>query len=237
VPVGHFAVANFPSLFGRLKLRWVTDWSTIASLATAGGTLVLAVATFASIRSANRSARISERAARTAEQSLLAGQRPLLVASRLQDPQQKVQYPEGLWLTVDGGTAALEPTGEVVYLAVSIRNAGTGLAVLHGWHVCVGLQRERSHPPLEEFTNQNLDIFVAPGDNGLWLGALRDPAADIFQAVTDAIKAGEALVIDLLYGDFEGGQRVVTQFSLRHANERWLAQATRHYNVDRPDPR
>lgn len=63
----------------------MTDWSTIASLATAGGTLVLAVATFASIRSANRSVRTSERSARIAEQSLLAGQRPLLVNSRLQE--------------------------------------------------------------------------------------------------------------------------------------------------------
>jgi hypothetical protein len=92
----------------------VTDWSTIASLATAGGTLVLAVATFAAIRSANRSARISERAARTAERSLLAGQRPLLVNSRLQDPAQKIQYPEGLMLTVDGGTAEVEVTEDVV---------------------------------------------------------------------------------------------------------------------------
>jgi hypothetical protein len=215
----------------------VTDWSTIASLATAGGTLVLAVATFASIRSANRSARISERSARTAERSLLAGQRPLLVSSRLQDSAQKIQYPEGIWLTVEGGTAALEVADDVVYLAVSIRNVGTGLAVVHGWHVLVGLQTERSHPPVEEFTTQNLDIYVAPGDNGLWLAALRDPAAGIFQAVADAVKASEPLVVSLLYGDFEGGQRVITQFSLRHAGERWLAQATRHFNVDRPDPR
>jgi hypothetical protein len=215
----------------------VTDWSTIASLATAGGTLVLAAATFASIRSANRSARVSELAARTAERSLLGSQRPLLVASRLQDPQQKIQYPEGTWLTVDGGTAGLEATDDVVYLAVSVRNVGTGLAVLHGWYVLVGLQTERAHPPVEEFTTQNLDIYVAPGDNGLWLGALRDPAADVFHAVTDAVKAGETLVINLLYGDFEGGQRVITQFSLRHASERYLAQATRHFNVDRPDPR
>jgi hypothetical protein len=215
----------------------VTDWSTIASLATAGGTLVLAVATFAAIRSANRSTRVSERAARTAEQSLLAGQRPLLVNSRLQDPTQKIQYLEGVWLTVDGGTAALEVADDVVYLAVSIRNVGTGLAVLHGWHVRVGLQTERSHPPLEEFTAQNLDIYVAAGDNGLWLGALRDPAADIFQPVADAVKADQPLVISLLYGDFEGGQRVITQFSLRPASGRWLAQATRHFNVDRPDPR
>jgi hypothetical protein len=215
----------------------VTDWSTIASLATAGGTLVLAVATFASIRSANRSARVSERSARTAERSLLAGQRPLLMNSRQGDPTQKVQYPEGIWLEVDGGAAALVVRDDAVYLAVSIRNVGSGLAVLHGWHVLVGLQTERAHPPLEEFTAQNLDIYVAPGDNGLWLSALRDPAADIFLAVAEAIKTGGSLVISLLYGDFEGGQRVITQFSLRHANEHWLAQATRHFNVDRPDPR
>jgi hypothetical protein len=171
----------------------VTDWSTIASLATAAGTLVLAVATFAAIRSANRSARISERAARTAD--------------------------------------------DVIYLAVSVRNVGNGVAVLHGWHITVGLLLERSHPPVEDFTMQNLDIYVAPGDIGLWLGALREPAADTFTAVADAFKAGEPLVISLLYGDFEGGQRVITQLTLRHGAERCLAQATRHFNVDRPDPR
>jgi hypothetical protein len=220
----------------------VTDWSTIASLLTAGGTLVLAVATFASIRSANRSARISEQSARTAERSLLRGQRPLLVNSRLQDPEQKTQYREGIWLRVGGGSAALELTNEVVYMALSIRNVGTGLAVMHGWHVGVGLQSERAHPPLEDFTAQQLDIYVAPGDDGLWLGALRDPRAGIFQAVTDAVKTGEPLAFYLLYGDFEGGQRVITQFAVRKAGERdesgdrWLAQAARHFNVDRPDP-
>jgi hypothetical protein len=35
------------------------DWATIASLATAGGTLVLAVSTFASVKSANRRARLA----------------------------------------------------------------------------------------------------------------------------------------------------------------------------------
>ena len=38
----------------------MTDWATISSLATAGGTLVLAVATFASVRSSNRTARLAE---------------------------------------------------------------------------------------------------------------------------------------------------------------------------------
>ena len=38
------------------------DWSTVATFATAFGTLVLAVATFAAVRSANRAARVSEAA-------------------------------------------------------------------------------------------------------------------------------------------------------------------------------
>jgi hypothetical protein len=50
----------------------MADWVTISSLATAGGTLVLALATFSSVRSANRSARVAER-------SLLAGLRPILI--------------------------------------------------------------------------------------------------------------------------------------------------------------
>src|ERR1700692_4305776 len=60
----------------------MADWVTISALATAGGTLVLAVATFSSVRSANR-------AARAAERSLLAGLRPVLLASRLQDAPHK----------------------------------------------------------------------------------------------------------------------------------------------------
>ena len=50
----------------------MADWATISALATAGGTLVLAVATFASVRSGNRAARLAER-------SLELGLRPLLM--------------------------------------------------------------------------------------------------------------------------------------------------------------
>ena len=49
----------------------MTDW---AAWGTAAGTLVLAGATFAAVRSGSRSARIAER-------TLLVGMRPLLVTS------------------------------------------------------------------------------------------------------------------------------------------------------------
>ena len=61
----------------------MADWATISALATAGGTLALAGATYGSVRSSNRSARI-------AEQALQEQRRPLLVHARLDDPVQKV---------------------------------------------------------------------------------------------------------------------------------------------------
>ena len=221
-----------------------TEWATVASLATAVGTLVLAVATFASVRSANysaraadRAARIAERSARIAERSLMASQRPLLMSSRLQDPEQKIQFVEGKFLKVAGGAATLEFDDGVVYMVISVRNVGTGLAVMHGWHVEVSGQPQPTHPPLEDFTTQTRDIYVAPGDIGFWQGALRDPAAAQFKAVAAAVEGGDPMMLSILYGDWEGGQRVISQFTLRHANDRWLTSTGRHFNVDRPDPR
>ena len=74
----------------------MADWVTISALASAGGTLVLAGVTVASVRSANRAARV-------AEQTLLAGQRPLLVPSRADDPAVKVGFQDDVWFLVPGG--------------------------------------------------------------------------------------------------------------------------------------
>src|SRR5581483_1105549 len=105
------------------------DWVTVSSLATAGGTLVLAVATFASVRSANRAARV-------AELSVMANLRPLLVQGRLDDVSQKIGFAqEGEWLRVDGGHGAVRVDDGAILLAMSIRNVGQGIAVLHGWRV------------------------------------------------------------------------------------------------------
>ena len=101
----------------------MADWTTISALSTAGGTLVLAAATFASVRTAHRAARATERA-------LLAGIRPVLVPSRMQDPPEKVGFVDDHWIRVDGGRAVVEVTEESIYIAIALRNVGSGLAVL-----------------------------------------------------------------------------------------------------------
>jgi hypothetical protein len=211
----------------------VINWTTVASLATAAGTLVLAVATFASVRSANR-------AARAAERSLLAGLRPLLVPSRLNDGEQKVYFAGGAYVRIAGGRAVIreDEQEQVIYLAVSLRNAGSGLGVLHGWRFYARDMRAEGHPDPGDFTPQTRDLYVPAGDTGFWQGAFRDPSAPAYDTALKAIQAREPVTVDLLYGDFEGGQRVVTRFVLRPGNDDiWISSATRHWNVDRPNPR
>jgi hypothetical protein len=210
----------------------MTDWVTISSLATASGTLVLAVATFASVRSANR-------AARTAERALQVGLRPLLVPSRLEDPLVKVLWVDGHYSRVEGGRAAVEVKDGVVYLAMSLRNVGSGMAVLHGWHPSAEwLDAGQPHAEPDQFRRHTRDLYVPPGDIGFWQGALRDPNEPGYDEMCEAIQQRRRLVVELLYGDHEGGQRVVSRFALTSGDgATWLSSVGRHWNLDRPDPR
>src|ERR1700758_3177994 len=177
----------------------MADWTTNSALASAGGTLVLAGGTVASLRSANRAARV-------AEQSLLAGQRPLLVPSRLTDPAVKVGFQDDVWFNVPGGQGIARASAEAVYLVVNVRNVGTGIAVLHGWHLFAELQFGAAAVPtrLEDFTMLTRDIYVAPGDVGFWQGSFRDPRSAEFAEARRAVEAPQRMSIDILYGDFEG---------------------------------
>jgi hypothetical protein len=218
----------------------MADTSTIASLATAGGTLVLAVATFASTRSANRAARISE-------QSLKVGLRPVLFNARPQDAPQKVGYGDDHWVVLRDGLAVAEESDGNLYLALPLRNVASGIAVLHGWHLWprrAGL--DDAHPDVEDFRTQTRDLYVPAGDISFWQAALRDREDELYAPVRQAIAEGGPLSIDLLYGDHEGGQRTITRFYMvprqgeaQQDEDRWLRLCTvsRHWNIDRADPR
>lgn len=160
------------------------DWTTISSLATAGGTLVLGIATFASVRSANR-------AVRAAEGSLLAGLRPLLVPSRLQDLPEKISFADQHWLRVEGGHAVAEVSGDVIYLAISLRNVGSGIGVLHGWQFYPQrLLGDVERPEPGDFRRLTRDVYVPAGDCGFWQGAFRDPSTPEFSQARDVIARG-----------------------------------------------
>lgn len=217
------------------------DWATISSLATAGGTLVLAVATFASVRSANRSARVAQAA-------LMVNTRPLFSPSRFSDPPQKVFFQEGTSFLLEGGRGLVHHSDSagVIYLAVSLRNTGQGIGVIHGWRFQAGREPIPQRPDPGSFRVQGLDLVIAPGEVGYWEGALRDSNdPQHAEAIEVAKESGLGnATIDLLYGDQEGGQRVISRMMLRRfipddpdKPAGWLATVIRHWNLDRPDPR
>jgi len=208
------------------------DWVAVSSIVTAFATLVLAFATFAAVRSANRSARISER-------SLLAGLRPLLAPSRLDDAPQKVGFQDDKWFHIPGGGAVADVSDGAIYLAIAVRNVGSGIAVLHGWYLRTDTEHGRvEHPPVEDFRSLTRDLYIAPGEVGFWQGAIRDSNDPLFAEARAAIEEPRRFTVDVLYGDHELGQRSITRFALSpRGDDRWLATVGRHWNVDRPDPR
>ena len=210
----------------------MADWATISQVATAGGTLVLAIATFSSVRSANRSARI-------AELSLLAGLRPLLIPSREEDPPERVRFGDGQLLTVPGHGAAAAVADERLYLAMALRNGGTGLAVIHGWRAQARGDAVAERPELDEFRPQQRDLYIPAGDTGFWQGAIRDRDDSAYEQIRAAVEGGERVIVDVLYGDYEGGQRTITRFAVSPwpdiDGER--TEVLRYWNVDRADPR
>jgi hypothetical protein len=104
----------------------MADWSTAASLATAVGTLVLALATFVAVRAANRAARV-------AEYSMQIGIRPLLMPSRLEDPVQKLMWGDDFIAGLAGGTGIAQPSEGVVHLATPALRSGAAVLRSRGW--------------------------------------------------------------------------------------------------------
>ena len=214
------------------------DWTTVATFATAIGTLVLAVATFAAVRSANKAARVAEAGFRV---SL----RPVLVTSKLEDPVQKVTWIGDHWSHVGGSEASIELAEDGnIYLVISVRNVGAGIAVMFGWSFMPELAySDVPHADPDTFRMQSRDIYIAAGDVGFWQAAIRDTSDPGYAALSKDIRDMQPFTIELLYGDHEGGQRTITRFGLvpRRLGDsrelRWFPATSRHWSLDRPDPR
>jgi hypothetical protein len=209
----------------------VADWATISSLATASGTLVLAVATFASVRSANRAARVAELA-------LEEQRRPVLVHSRTDDRVETIGFVDGHRVRVPGGGAAIEAVDDVVYLTLSLRNVGAGIAVLQGWHPHDRVLRAEDPPPAAgAFRPLTRDQYIPVGDVGVWQAAVRDSADPLHATLAAAATEGRSFSLDLLYTDQMGGQRTISRFGVFAEDDGWLGAIGRHWYLDAIAPR
>ncbi len=210
----------------------MADWATISSLATAGGTLVLACATFASVRSANRSARV-------AEVALQEQRRPVLVHSRADDRTESIGYADGHRVEVAGGGATIEAANGSVYVVLSLRNMGAGIAVLQAWYPHPVLRLGPTVPPPapEDFRPLTRDQYISSGDVGLLQAAVRDAADPLHGDLTAEIAEQRSFTIDLLYTDQVGDQRTISRFGVLREGDGWLTSVSRHWYLDGAAPR
>jgi hypothetical protein len=143
------------------------------------------------------------------------------------------------WGRLSGSGAIAEESDGVIYLAMSLRNAGSGIAVIHGWHLVLeGLRDPHPHAEPDEFRPQLRDLYIGGSDSGFWQGAVRDRDDPQFAALLEAVRTARIFAMELLYSDHEGGQRAISRFALAPTSEsRWLCSVVRHWNLDRPDPR
>lgn len=211
----------------------MTDWPTVASLVSAGSTLVLSVATFSAIRSANRSAK-------AAEQTVLSNLRPVLAPSRLDDRNEKIIWMDGHQTLLGGGLGYAEPTDDRLYLALSLRNVGNGLAVLQGWEPSATRRiSSEPHAEVSDFRPLTRDLYIPAGDVSYWHAMIHDQDDPAFAGLAESVQLRRPLGVDLLYTDHEGGQRTISRFALHpHGrDDQWIATVSKHWYLDRPDPR
>jgi hypothetical protein len=217
----------------------VTAWATWAEVGTAVGTIVLAGATFSSVRASSRMSRIAERA-------LLASQRPVLAPSGPDDPATQVQFADGQVFPLAAGRPLAERLGATIYLAVPLCNLGAGIAVLRAYHLQAdpaekvaedphGAARHRrgERPPsVSSFATQQRDLLISAGRVGFWQAALRDPSTSLYAATAETLDTAGRITVDVLYGDHEGGQATITRLVLLpDESGAWRCDATHHWNL------
>src|SRR3954466_747718 len=191
----------------------MADTATIASLATAGGTLILAVATFASTRSANHSARIAERA-------LDLNLRPLLIPAHEWEPTERITFHDQIF-ELRSGYAAVEERDGNLYFAAQLRNVGAGIGVLTSWKLKADpnmplLSDMPAPPDSSHFVAQQRSLYVPAGDVGYWQGAIRDGDTDRgdADALRLAIKDRSRIALFLRYADQDGGHDTITRYTI-----------------------
>jgi hypothetical protein len=125
-------------------------------------------------------------------------------------------------------------------MAIGVRNGGSGLALIHGWRIEVADQTGNRPPSVDEFRRQQRDIYIPPGETGYWQGAIRDRSDPAYDEIRSAMRSRSRISIDLIYGDYEGGQRTIARIGLTNDDDEradYRAEVGRYWNIDGIDPR
>ena len=162
--------------------------------------------------------------------------------SRLQDPMQKIRWMDNHWAHLDGGQGSAELVDGSIYLAISVRNVGSGLAVPIGWSVssragrCRGAARrsqlvsDADPGSLHRAQRRRLLACRHPGD--------RRPRLRMVDQVTEGARTlHDRTALWGPRGRPAHDQPIRDDPAAVGDETRWYPSVARHWNLDRPDPR
>ena len=193
----------------------MADTSTIASLATAGGTLVLAMATFSSTRSANRSAAHHR-----------AGAQGGAAPGAVQRSSAGSAAEGRIRATITGSCCATgsRPCRSPRRTCISRSRCAMSPP---GWPCCTagtfgpsGWRRTPRRPRSRSFAGSRATCMCPPATSASGRRRYAIPAMPLYEPLREAIAARSAICVDILYGDHEGGQRTITRFHRHTAHPR-----------------
>ena len=97
---------------------------------------------------------------------------------------------------------------------MSLRNVGSGVAVLQAWGIDVPPSIEEQAPldDLDRLRRQLRDLYISANDVGFWQAALRDADDPLYEGIRSAIQERRTFLIDVMYTNDEGDQRALTRF-------------------------
>jgi hypothetical protein len=138
-------------------------------------------------------------------------------------------------VSVRDGGAAVEADGDVVYRALSLRNVGSGIAVLQAWQAQDGMLSAVAPPAaVDEFRSLTRDDYLAGGNVGSGGELCETPTI----RCTRSSPWPHAFSVELLYTDQVGEQRTVSGFAVLSADAGgWISAVGRHRYLDAAAPR
>jgi hypothetical protein len=157
------------------------------------------------------------------------------MATRPDDPPEAVTFSDGVMLMAPGGSAVLEERDGNLYLALAVRNVGTGLAVLRAGHVAIMSLGDEVWPPEpESFRALQRDIYIPPGDQGFWQIGVRSVDDPFRSPLATAVADRQPLLVTIGYGDHLGGHPTWTRFGVTPGDDgSWITTVNRHAGIAR----
>jgi len=158
---------------------------------------------------------------------------PILIPSRIRDPIRKVYFSNNTWQMLYGDQVLVDSV-DTLYVAIPLRNIGSGTAVVRGLSIPdVGPDDDalpRRRPSLKNLIAAKTDLLLGPGDiSHLSIDSeaqTADRQRHALQTQVERIDRDSGVYLDILHCDHVRRQHNITRIELAQVSEKSSSSGT-----------